>query len=78
MRPCGRQCSVVGFAALLVRWRSRGPHRSIGEDRIKGGTGLGKHSHRDMDIITLVLDGVLAHEDSNGNAATIVPVESSA
>jgi len=49
--------------------------RVINEDRIKPGTGFGMHGHRDMEIISYVLDGALAHEDSIGNGATIVPGE---
>jgi redox-sensitive bicupin YhaK (pirin superfamily) len=49
--------------------------RVINEDRIKPGTGFGTHGHRDMEIISYVLDGALAHQDSIGNGATIVPGE---
>lgn len=55
-----------------VHW---GPLRVINEDRIQAGQGFGAHSHRDMEIISYVLDGSLAHRDSMGNAATIVPGE---
>lgn len=47
--------------------------RVINEDRVAPGTGFGTHSHRDMEIISYVLSGELAHQDSMGNIQTIPP-----
>ena len=53
----------MGFRALRV----------INEDRVQGGMGFGTHAHRDMEIVTWVLAGALAHHDSLGNGGVIRP-----
>ncbi len=55
----------MGFRALRV----------VNEDRVKPGEGFGKHGHRDMEIISYVLAGALAHRDSTGGEGVLRPGE---
>jgi len=51
----------MGFRSLRV----------INEDRVKPAVGFGRHGHRDMEIVTMVMSGELAHQDSMGNGSVI-------
>jgi redox-sensitive bicupin YhaK (pirin superfamily) len=55
----------VGFRALRV----------VNEDRVRPGQGFAPHSHRDMEILTWILEGALQHRDSLGNGSVIRPGE---
>src|SRR5437588_5913412 len=55
----------MGFRALRV----------INDDRVQPGQGFGMHGHRDMEIITYVLEGTLEHRDSLGNGEVLRPGE---
>src|SRR5674476_800639 len=52
-----------------------GALRVLNDDTIQAGTGFGTHPHDNMEIITIVLDGELAHRDSMGNGSVITPGE---
>ena len=47
--------------------------RVLNDDRVQPGQGFGTHGHRDMEILTWVLEGSLAHKDNSGQAGTLTP-----
>lgn len=63
---------TFSFADYLdPAWRRFGPLRVINEDVVQASSGFGEHAHRDMEIITYVIDGALQHRDSMDNGSVI-------
>ncbi len=63
--------SFVGYSD--PEHMGRGNLRVINEDRVAPGMGFATHYHRDMEIVSYVVSGTLAHEDSMDNGAAIPP-----
>lgn len=55
--------NFMGFRSLKV----------MNEDRVQSGQGFGTHGHRDMEIISYVLEGSMEHKDSMGNGSVLTP-----
>ncbi|MFO1053836.1 MAG: pirin family protein [Planctomycetota bacterium] len=65
---------TFSFASYFdPRWEQFRVLRVINEDTVQGGTGFGSHPHRDMEIITWILDGALEHRDSMGSHGILRP-----
>ena len=56
-------------------WMGFGPLRVINDDTIAAGRGFGMHPHRDMEIITVMVEGELSHRDSMGHAEVLAAGE---
>lgn len=71
-----RSCHSFSFADYFDRNHMHfGPLRVINEDWVAAGTGFGMHPHKDMEIVTYILEGELTHQDSMGHREVIRPNE---